>query len=71
MFGDNKFSTENRVIGSADLRRLIPFSDAHFWRLERAGLFPRRIKVGLRRVGWDFDEVTAWIDARKAERGAP
>jgi prophage regulatory protein len=57
-----------RVIGSAELRQLVPFSDAHFWRLERAGEFPRRIKLGRHRVGWDLDEVIAWIQARKAKR---
>ena len=64
----NKQELPERVIGSSELRQLVPFSDAHFWRLERAGRFPRRIKLGHHRVGWDLAEVVAWIEARKSER---
>jgi prophage regulatory protein len=62
-------SVEGRIIGSAELRKLPPFSDAHFWRLEQAGEFPRRVKVGQRRVGWVLEEVLVWIEARKSQRG--
>ena len=60
---------EARVIGSAELRQLVPFSDSYFWRLEKAGQFPRRIKIGQHRVGWALNEIVAWIEARKAQRG--
>jgi prophage regulatory protein len=59
----------DRIIGSAERRRMIPFSDMHICRLERQGGFPKRIKLGDHRVGWDLDEVVAWIEARKALRG--
>jgi prophage regulatory protein len=49
---------------------MIPFSDMHIWRLEKAGRFPRRIKMGDHRVGWALDEVLTWIEARKAERSS-
>lgn len=62
------YRQESRVIGSAELRQLIPYSDAHFWRLERAGNFPRRIKLGSHRIGWALDEVLDWIEARKSQR---
>jgi prophage regulatory protein len=48
---------------------MIPFSDMQIWRLEQQGRFPKRIKLGVNRVGWDYCEVIAWIEARKAERG--
>lgn len=63
--------TENRdarIIGSAERRRLVPYSDVHIWRLEQAGLFPQRIKLGERRIGWDLNEVLEWIDLRKSRR---
>lgn len=60
---------ENKLIRAVELRRLVPFSDAHFWRLERSGQFPRRIKLGAHRVAWSLKEVLAWIEARKAARG--
>lgn len=58
----------HRIIGSAERRNLVPYSDMHIWRLEKAGLFPKRIKLGPARVGWLLEEVRAWIDARKSER---
>jgi prophage regulatory protein len=61
-------SVQGRIISSAELRKLLPFSDAHFWRLEQAGTFPRRIKIGARRVGWVLEEILAWIEARKSQR---
>jgi prophage regulatory protein len=66
---DTPTQTTGRVISAAERRRLVPFSDMHIWRLERAGKFPKRIKLGERRVGWDFHEVISWIEDRKARRG--
>ena len=36
--------------------------------MEKRGEFPRRFRVSPRRVGWDADEVEAWIADRKKER---
>jgi prophage regulatory protein len=66
--GDLSAKNSGRIIRAAERRRRVPFSDMHIWRLERAGKFPKRIKLGDRRVGWDLDEVIAWIETRKALR---
>ena len=58
----------DRIIDADELCKLIPFSVSYFWRLERAGTFPKRIKLGLRRIGWDRAEVMSWIQAKKLER---
>ncbi len=34
------------------------------------GDFPKPIKLGPRAVGWDADEITAWLESRKAQREA-
>jgi prophage regulatory protein len=34
------------------------------YRLESEGRFPRRIKLGIRAVGWIESEVEAWIRER-------
>lgn len=46
----------------------VPFSAAHLARLEKAGRFPRRVKLGECRVGWLESEIDAWIESRIAER---
>ena len=61
--------TEDRIIAAAERRRLIPFSDMQIWRMEKAGTFPQRIRLGPNRVGWSLHEAKDWIKARKAERG--
>jgi prophage regulatory protein len=65
---DNEIT--GRVINAAERRLLVPYSDMHVWRLEQASKFPKRIKLGERRVGWDLGEVIAWIEDRKSRRGA-
>ena len=59
---------EDRIVSAKERRRLIPYSDMHIWRMERAGTFPKRIKLGPHRVGWSLRELLEWIEARKAER---
>jgi len=54
-----------QIINKRGLRKLVPFSDATFWRLEQAGKFPKRIQLtegGA--VGWYLDEIEEWIEAR-------
>ncbi len=54
----------NRIIRLSELLELIPFSRSHIYRLEKAQQFPRRIKLGARRVGWRASEIRRWIAER-------
>nr|WP_213396473.1 AlpA family phage regulatory protein [Yoonia sp.] len=46
----------------------VPYTRTHITRLEKAGLFPRRVRLGAGRVGWVEEEIDAWIESRIAER---
>jgi len=46
----------------------IPYSPAHIARLEEAGRFPQRIRLGQCRVAWYYDEVCEWVAQRAAQR---
>lgn len=59
-----------RVISAKELTRRVPYSAVQIWRLEKAGAFPRRIKLGPNRVGWVEEEVEAWLRDRMQDRGA-
>ncbi len=48
----------------------VPYSFAHIARLEAAGQFPKRVRLGACRVAWVADEVQGWIDERVALRDA-
>lgn len=59
-----------KLVSKRELKNVygVPYSFVHIQRLERAGTFPLRIKLGACRVAWLADEVEAWIEERKATR---
>ena len=61
-------STSDKIITAPERRELVPFSDMHIWRMEKAGAFPKRIKLGPNRIGWSVNEINDWIASRKSER---
>ena len=56
--------TEERLIDSKELHRLIPFSRQYILRLEKAGKFPKRRKLGERKVAWRHSEIETWMRER-------
>ena len=61
----------DRIISSREVCEIVPYSLMHIGRLERAGKFPRRIRLGpgpTGRIGWRLSEVVQWVDERAAER---
>ena len=63
-----KSSRPIRLITRAELRSIVPYTPQHILRLEKRGLFPRRVQVGANRVAWILSEIEDWITARAAER---
>lgn len=62
--------SQKRLVSKRELKSVlgIPYSPQHIARLEAAGQFPKRIRLGQNRVAWVQAEVEAWIDERLAER---
>jgi prophage regulatory protein len=56
------------LVRSSELVTIVPFSLNHIRRLENAGHFPKRIRVGANRVGWIRGEVEQWINDRMGAR---
>lgn len=56
-----------RIVTFKELPRLVPYSRQHILRLEKQGKFPRRVRIGPRRVGWWLSEVLEWLHARAAD----
>ncbi len=63
-------NSPTHIITQKELHRRVPYSPVQIWRLEKAGTFPRRIKLGPNRVGWVEDEVEAWLRKRMDDRVA-
>jgi prophage regulatory protein len=60
-----------RLLSKKQLREMVLYSPQHIARLEAAGKFPKRIRLGQSRVGWLEEEVRGWLNARIAERDNP
>ena len=58
-----------RVLSQHAVLDRVPVSRTTLWRMERAGLFPRRIQVSTNRVGWIEADVEAWVEGRKRDHG--
>ncbi len=61
-----------QVVSKKELKSVcgIPYSPQHIARLETAGKFPKRIRLGQNRVVWLLAEVEEWLDKRIAQREA-
>jgi prophage regulatory protein len=60
-----------RLLSKKQVREKVLYSPAHVARLEAAGKFPKRIRLGQGRVGWLELEIDEWLRARIAERDNP
>jgi prophage regulatory protein len=58
-----------RVLSQQAVLDRVPVSRTTLWRMERNGLFPRRIRVSTNRVGWIEADVDAWVEGRKRDHG--
>ena len=63
-------SHPKQLIDKKALVKLVQYSPQHIARLEKAGRFPKRIRLGQNRVAWLLSEVEDWIDERLLERDA-
>ena len=60
------------VISLDKLTELVPYSRSQIARLEKAGVFPKRVRLGPKRIGWLASEIEDWIFERaEARNGKP
>jgi len=59
-----------RLLSKKHLREMVLYSPQHIARLEAAGQFPKRVRLGAGRVGWVEQEVLDWLQQRIALRDA-
>lgn len=58
----------DRIIREAERKLITQVSRTTAWKWEQLGLFPKRIKLGNRSVGWSFLEINAWLQQRRETR---
>lgn len=57
-------SPEDRFIRAKMVCEITSLSYTTIWRLERAGKFPKRIRLSESRVAWLHSEVIAWCNQK-------
>jgi len=50
-----------RLLSFKQVREKVLYCRAHVDRLEKAGKFPKRVRLGQGRVGWWEHEVDEWL----------
>ncbi len=56
-----------RILRLAQVRAMTGLGRSFIYQLQAQKLFPQRIKIGLRAVGWIEDEVEQWVADRVAQ----
>ena len=51
----------DQILREPEVSKISGLSRVTRWRLERAGQFPRRVKLSAGRVGWRRSEVERWM----------
>ena len=57
-----------KLLSKPQVREKVLYSFAHIARLEAAGQFPKRVRLGQARVGWVETEIDDWLAAKAAQR---
>jgi prophage regulatory protein len=60
-----------KLLSKKGVAEKVLYSPAHIARLEAAGQFPKRVRLGQGRVGWVEEEVEGWLRERVLLRDAP
>lgn len=61
---------QKNLLSRNDLNDMgISYSNSHLLKLEKDGLFPRRIYLSAQKICWDLQEVQQWLEAQRARRG--
>lgn len=60
-----------RLLSKKQVREKVLYSPAHIARLEAAGKFPKRVRLGAARVGWIEQEVEDWLRELASKRDTP
>ena len=51
------------LLSQKEVCGIIPFSRQHILRLEKQGDFPKRVKLGVKRIAWRKSDIEKFIAA--------
>jgi prophage regulatory protein len=53
-----------RIIREPETLAMVGVSPVTLWRWEKAGKFPKRLKIGPRAMGWKLSDIENWIEQK-------
>jgi predicted DNA-binding transcriptional regulator AlpA len=60
----------DRAVREPERARITGLSTSSWYTLQTAGLAPKPFPLSAHTVAWSFNELTEWVEARKAARDA-
>ncbi|HIF9109853.1 TPA: AlpA family phage regulatory protein [Photobacterium damselae] len=55
---------QDRIVREAERKQITSISRAQAYQLEKRGLFPKRVRLGSRSVGWRLSDLEEWMNNR-------
>lgn len=55
---------QERIVREAERKQITSISRSQAYQLEKLDLFPKRIQLGTRSVGWRLSELLTWVQNR-------
>ncbi|WP_368172471.1 helix-turn-helix transcriptional regulator [Aeromonas sp. R2-1] len=55
-----------RLVREADRRAITGVTRTLWWKMEREGLAPKRVRLSIHCVAWRLSDLLWWIEQRKA-----
>ena len=68
MFNENPATIGRRILRRPEVEAKTGFKRAYLYTLMKEGRFPKALRLGIRAVGWDSEEIDQWILERLKER---
>ncbi len=59
-----RFTGATRFIRPSEITSITGLSKGTIYRLEKLGLFPKRVLIGISAVAWDYSAVKSWMESR-------
>lgn len=57
-----------RLLTKKRVKDLVLYSFSHIDRLEKAGKFPKKVRLGTHRIAYIESEIIEWIEKKVSER---
>jgi len=55
----------DRIVREAERAQITKRSASQWWRDERDGIAPKRVRIGANAVGWRLSDIVSWLDSRE------